>query len=434
MLALNEIVASLTRAAAYRFSHLGVKPQVSRRGFGKHFRESLAASVPYLMPARSNTDAVRVMTCHSSKGLEFPCVVVAGQTLSRAPKGYKWLPPALRPRNEDDMEQADSLLFVGATRAKQALMISYATTSSGLSGARSREVPSLLSRWQENSALPVSALPPRPLTRIKAEAGAVWGGALGQALAVRNLDQGQCSLNTYLRDYAGVRFPLNEKPLYPVFYVTVRLVMQLIVEKAHRDGRPVDPGEARAILIERWNEIRMADHPHHDIYFNLARAYVERFAEAFIPESGIVEYLNLTIDNDENFPLRLDLIAFYRVAGDSPVAIMFRPESLREKAREKGLLWGALGAKHRITFVFLKKFEPELHPVVFSGDDGQLYRYQWGARKNDFENETERLLKRLSQFAQGVFIEQVEPFVCDGCDSRIVCPYWLNALSDDHSI
>jgi hypothetical protein len=113
---------------------------------------------------------------------------------------------------------------------------------------------------------------------------------------------------------------------------------------------------------------------------------------------------------------------------------MFRPESLREKDREKGLLWGALGAKHRITFVFLKKFEPDLHPVVFSGDDGQLYRYQWGARKNDFENETERLLKRLSQFAQGVFIEQVEPFVCDGCDSRIVCPYWLNALSDDHSI
>jgi DNA helicase-2/ATP-dependent DNA helicase PcrA len=434
MLAFNEIVASLNRAAVYRFSHLGVRPHVSRKGFGKHFRESLAASVPYLMPARSNTDAVRVMSCHSSKGLEFPCVVVAGQTLSRAPKGYKWLPPALRPRNEDDVEQADSLLFVGATRAQQALMISYATTSSGLSGARQRETPSLLRRWQENSTLPVSALPPRPLTRIKAKSGTMWGGAPRQALAVRNLDHGQCSLNTYIRDYAGVRFPLNEKPLYPGFYVTVRLVMQLIVKKAHRDGKPVDPGEARAVLIEQWNEIQAADHPHHDIYFNLASAYVERFAEAFIPESGSVEYLSHVIDSNENFMVRLDLVAFYRVDGGAPVAITFRPESLQEKVREKGLLWGALGSKHRATFVLLKKYEPELQPVVFSGDDGKFHRYQWGTRKNDFENETERLLQRFKQFAQGVFIEQVEPFICDGCDSRIACPYWLNALESGHSI
>ncbi|MBO0862181.1 MAG: ATP-binding domain-containing protein, partial [Chloracidobacterium sp.] len=162
-----------------------------RAGYLLRSREmaNQAASVPYLMPARSNTDAVRVMTCHSSKGLEFPCVVVAGQTLSRAPKSYKWLPPALRPRNEDDVEQADSLLFVGATRAQRALMISYATTSSGLSGARPRETPLLLRKWQENSALPTVALSPHPLTRIRAEARAVWGGAPRQALAVRNLDQ-----------------------------------------------------------------------------------------------------------------------------------------------------------------------------------------------------------------------------------------------------
>jgi len=132
--------------------------------------------------------------------------------------------------------------------------------------------------------------------------------------------------------------------------------------------------------------------------------------------------------------VRLDLVAFYRVDGGAPVAIIFRPESLQDKVREKGLLWGALGSRHRATFVLLKKYEPELQPVVFSGDDGKIYRYQWGTRKNDFENETERLLQRFKQFAQGVFIEQVEPFICDGCDSRIACPYWLNALENDHSI
>jgi hypothetical protein len=258
----------------------------------------------------------------------------------------------------------------------------------------------------------------------------VWGGAPGQALAVRNLDQGQCSLNTYLRDYFGVRFPLNEKPLYPAFYVTVRLVMQLIVEEAHRQGRPVDADKARQILLEKWDEIQMADHPHHKIYFNLAHAYVERFARAYAPEQGDVEYLNHIIGDDVNFPLRLDLVAFYRVGDGLPIAIIFRPESLAEKEREKGLLWGALGTKHRATFVMLKRYEPTVRPTVFSGDDGRFYSYQWAVRKNDFENETDRLLQKFGQLAQGRFIEQVESFICDRCESRIACPYWLNALGD----
>jgi DNA helicase II / ATP-dependent DNA helicase PcrA len=427
-LALGEIVASLTRAAAYRFTHLGVQPQVSRKGFGKYFRESLSESVPSLMPTRVSVDAVRVMTCHSSKGLEFPCVIVAGQTLSRAPRGYKWLPSALQPRGEDDAEQADSLLFVGATRAQQSLMISYAMTASGLSGARPRDVASLLGRWQESFTPPMSTLPPLPLTRIEAEMGRVWGGSPGHALAVRALDGGQCSLNTYLRDYVGVKFPLNEKPLYPVFYVTLRFVMQSIVEQAHRQRRPVDPGEARELLLKRWAEHQIVGHSHYEIYLNLALTYVERFARAFVPEQGVVEYLNHVIGDDEtNFPARLDLVALYRV-GSSPTAIMFRPESLREKVRGGGLLWSALGTKYRAAFVLLKRSEPGIQPLVFSGDDGEIYRYQWTTRRVDFESETERILQRFRRFAQGVFIEQVGPFVCDRCESRIACPYWVSAL------
>jgi hypothetical protein len=46
----------------------------------------------------------------------------------------------------------------------------------------------------------------------------------------------------------------------------------------------------------------------------------------------------------------------------------------------------------------------------------------------NFESETARILQRFRRFAQGVFIEQVEPFVCDRCESRIACPYWVSAL------
>ena len=75
------------------------------------------------------------MTCHAAKGLEFPCVIAAGQTLSQMTSPYEWLPPTLTPDPDEDTRQADALLFVSVTRAKRAM-------HSGPCGCRS---PSMLS-------------------------------------------------------------------------------------------------------------------------------------------------------------------------------------------------------------------------------------------------------------------------------------------------
>ena len=72
----------------------------SRLTFGEYFRDSLNVGAPSLIPPHATADAVRAMTCHAAKGLEFPYVAVVGQTLSAAPRGYKWLPPNLQPSAE----------------------------------------------------------------------------------------------------------------------------------------------------------------------------------------------------------------------------------------------------------------------------------------------------------------------------------------------
>lgn len=59
--------------------------------------------------------AVRLMTLHGAKGLEFPCVFLAGLDAGRF--------PAERQDEETDMEEERRLLFVGMTRAKNRLIL-----------------------------------------------------------------------------------------------------------------------------------------------------------------------------------------------------------------------------------------------------------------------------------------------------------------------
>lgn len=68
---------------------------------------------------KSNKDAVKLMTLHQAKGLEFPIVFIAGVEEGILPHG----------RSVDDqnsLEEERRLFYVGVTRAKQKLYITYA--------------------------------------------------------------------------------------------------------------------------------------------------------------------------------------------------------------------------------------------------------------------------------------------------------------------
>ena len=434
-LMLDEIVTSLSKAAIYRFTHSRGEPWKSRKAFGEYFRASLCSTTPCLIPPRSTSDAVRVMTCHASKGLEFPCVAVAGQTLSRASTQYAWLPPAWQPSSEVELKQANSVFFVGATRAQRGLFISYATTATGSVRSRQRTVTPLLNRWQSIHAIATVDLDPIPPPSEEIVMGPIWGGSLSRPLTARSLDKESCAIRTYLEQFLSVAFPVNFRPLYPIFFSVVRNALRAILESAHDKQRGVSAEEAKSILAQLWpRDEDIVDHPHSAIYSNLAERYVVNFAEVYKPEPKMAEILNLIIDDSQyGPPLSLDLLAHYRDDSGNPVALKFRPESIAENIRNQRLLWSGLNPPQRVGFVMLREIEPDVQPFVFSGEDGTLHPYQWTNRQADYLRESSRVTGQLKEFGEGVFKTTLKTRTCDRCPMRVSCPHWIGVLENSRA-
>jgi DNA helicase-2/ATP-dependent DNA helicase PcrA len=82
----------------------------------------------------SETDKVTLMTLHAAKGLEFPVVFIVA-----VEDGV--LPHERVGRHPDELEEERRLAFVGITRAKEELQLSYAVTRD-FRGVRRRTIPS----------------------------------------------------------------------------------------------------------------------------------------------------------------------------------------------------------------------------------------------------------------------------------------------------
>jgi DNA helicase II / ATP-dependent DNA helicase PcrA len=101
---------------------------------------------------RGDSNAVRVMTMHGAKGLEFDCVYVLGVQQSRMPGtrrgGREPVPDALLkealPENTREAHVAEMrrLLYVAMTRARRRLVLSWPESSGSGAGDESQQKPS----------------------------------------------------------------------------------------------------------------------------------------------------------------------------------------------------------------------------------------------------------------------------------------------------
>lgn len=430
-LRLGEIVTALARAATWRFTHQNISTKQSRRGFAQFFRQSLAAASPSAVPAPNTTDAVRVMTCHASKGLEFPFVAVVGQTLPDANRIEKltWIPPVLQPTFESELRQADSLLFVGITRAQKAVTISHAITSGGKPGSSKRTRVPLLKRWHEAHSLPCEDVYAEAPDAEEIATSDIWGGAPKGSLSASTLDKDRCAIKTYLDDFLGLRFPLNDRPLYPVFYQTTRRALERAVHEVLGQIAPLDVTAAKAFLRECWEEKDFRDHSHLELYVQMGERYLERIADiasSLPPRSEILDYS--TGNQEGDVELRYNLIAFYRATTGASVVVTFHPESFAKDAKGGKLLWSNVKAAHRSYFLMLRRIAPQLQPYIFSGEDGAFYEFQWSQKRGSVEDSLEQATNRLRQFANRQFHHRVNDWKCDRCEARIICPHWLEVI------
>jgi DNA helicase-2/ATP-dependent DNA helicase PcrA len=431
-MALVEIVSTLSLATAYRATHRKVQPTIARLAFASRLRARLTESQPIPIVPRPRSDAVRVMTCHASKGLEFPCVIVAGQTLPGIPADHLWLPPSLRPTKNEDTEQADSLLFVGVTRAKRAVIVSYPEKAGQGFKARGKTVVHLLDLWRTSIAIDE-----KPWTATGGmpggiAAGPVWGASVPEYVKPAALDK-RCPIETYIEQFLGIRFREAQDSLYPKVFAGLRRIIRALVRERIATGQEPTAAAVSAVVDAEFPSETFGSHPHFALYRAFAASAAMGFAHAFHPESGITdEDPEILITPSGTRPrVRLDFIAnLRRPAGGSPIIVAFRPEPFAEELNKKGqLVWSKLSANAQTPFVLLSTVLPGASLRIYSGEDEAIYEYEWSRGADTLSKGTAAMTERHAALAAHDFSTDVDRYDCDRCRVRVTCPYWIGAIS-----
>ncbi len=129
---LTDLVQDGTPAGEERA--LNLNAMVSNAAEFETLDEFLAEAV--LMSSadeESDKNSVTLMTLHAAKGLEFPIVFIVGME--------EGLFPSLRDDSEDSIEEERRLAYVGMTRAKEKLFLTFASSRFSM-GQRSYNLPS----------------------------------------------------------------------------------------------------------------------------------------------------------------------------------------------------------------------------------------------------------------------------------------------------
>jgi DNA helicase-2/ATP-dependent DNA helicase PcrA len=430
---LEEVLSALAFAANYRFTHPHVQPRWSRRGLAERMRELVTQSAPGLVPPRTQPGAVRVMTCHASKGLEFPCVAVAGQSLPdiRAPKLS--LPPALRASPDLDALQAESLLFVGVSRAERSVLISYANTASGRPRSKPRRFPDLLSRLLQSGMIPVVDWAAGVSGEEEIKIGRIWGGESPLDISMYSLDSDKCRVRTYLQEELGARFSGRFRPLYPEFVQRVRGMLRRVIELAIKNGRKVSGSEAGQIAEEEWPADRQNDHPHLSLYRPRALRWARALAQTFDPRTFAsatmrAEPFEWADEGGVIRNIKLQLIGHFDDANGDRFAIALQVGPPEEPSLH--VKWSDLKDYEKLPFVLLHERHGDVQPLVFFGEGGELRPFRWSQRKPEqtTHEHAEAARQIFLRLTSGVFEGRISDWACDHCPCRTVCPYWIGAM------
>jgi len=117
-----------------------------------------------LPAAAASIDAVRLMTVHASKGLEFPVVYVPYLAAANFPKsgGNVWCPPPagmVRAEDVSDKFEEESLFYVALSRARDHLHLSRSLKLNSRNSSESRFLPAIAAEVTRIDAPQVAPLP-----------------------------------------------------------------------------------------------------------------------------------------------------------------------------------------------------------------------------------------------------------------------------------
>ncbi|REJ76221.1 MAG: ImmA/IrrE family metallo-endopeptidase [Acidobacteria bacterium] len=237
--------------------------------------------------AASGLDAVRLLTVHGAKGLEFDAVYLPFLAAGKFPTSYRGekcpTPPGLRTDPKDDhIEEEECLFFVASSRARDRLHLSRSINYSEY--RKSKPSPFLTAIEDvlpEESVIAALAKPPEP-ELLPPEAYArreFYAAELDRYL--------ECPRQYFYRYEAGLKSGDNRsayQKLHGAVFETLRLVQE----------SDLSPAETKAFAVntfERlWQEAELDGHAYADLYRTKGEELVEKIVERFAhPEARQVK-------------------------------------------------------------------------------------------------------------------------------------------------
>ncbi len=222
-------------------------------------------------------EAVRLLTVHASKGLEFQAVYlpILGRGWFPARRQAQHCPPPegmIVSESDDHDEEEECLFFVGLSRARDVLCLSRARRY----GAQNSNPSDLLDRiaglLPGDPSGPVTWPSTTPASVVAAEPAPA-----NEPFAVEDLEVYiRCPRQYFYESVLGLN-RRREDSGYVEFHRCVYRVLRWMAEE-RASGNPVDEAAALAYLAEVWQEQGPEEHPYKELYRTSAVNLVERAA------------------------------------------------------------------------------------------------------------------------------------------------------------
>ena len=359
--------------------------------------------------AASGIDAVRLLTVHASKGLEFGAVYLPalGPAIFPASRKYSPCPPPdgmLKDNQKDShAEEEECLFFVAMSRARDVLCLSRAERYSVPRGPSSF----LLSLAAHLPKAPNGPPQWRDPGLVERHDAALLHLAAGpEAHKAEDLDQYIRCPRTYLYQRILYLSGARDDNAYVQFHRAVYSVLRWIGEV---DATTTVTGEdAAAQLDDAWEEMGPVDHPYARVYRNAADDIVRR-ALAHRAHGAEILHVDWVIERPEaRIELRPDHV---ERGADGPIVRRLRTGRAPKKIEDNIYALYLCAAKQEFVGARVEAFfltTDEAVSVVMSDKkvDNRLARYD----------------AAINGIGKGRFPAKPDDWRCPRCPQYFICP------------